>query len=212
MSLRPVICAAAVLLLAACAAVTPERHIRLDAPPGAVAPAAARLNGDLQVLSFQARGLLGERRLAYIDAATGELRQAASLIWEEPPPRAVELLTARFLRAAGVAGVVYMADQRGEAEYTLAGRIERFELLTRPGTPGNAVVEIEFTLLDGKRRRPISAITLCDAEPVGAEGVAAPAFSVATARVLQQLAAVIGSRGAGFQTSHSSRGAACSAG
>lgn len=212
MILSRIIAGAALLALAGCAAVPPERHIRLDAPPGPVAPATNRLNGDLQVLSFQARGLLGERRLAYVDAATGELRQAASLIWEEPPPRALELLTARFLRAAGIAGVVYMADQRGEADYTLAGRVERFELLTRPGTSGTAVVEIEFTLLDGKRRRPISAITLCDAEPIGADGAAAPAFSLAAARVMQQLASVIGARGAAFPASHSPRGAACSAG
>ena len=78
------------LLLSACAAVRGG-----DAPVTMrVAPAFAPgtpAAGSIAIAPVLARGLAGDRRYTYVAAtAPGELRQAASLFWEEPPPRLLE--------------------------------------------------------------------------------------------------------------------------
>lgn len=86
------------LALAGCAAVRGgEAPVTMRLGPG-FAPGAPA-SGSIAVAPVLARGLAGDRRYTYVTAAApGELRQAASLFWEEPPPRVLERALADALR------------------------------------------------------------------------------------------------------------------
>ncbi len=206
------IAAATLVALAGCSAVPEPHNLRLDAP-FAVAPALRSLDGDLQVESFTARGLLGDRRLAYVDAdAPGELRQSATLFWEEPPADAAAIVTAAVLRAAHAAPVVTGVASRGLAEYWLSARLDRFEYV-RSRSGGSAVVDVEFTLTRAGDHRVLMVMSACAATPVaGDERNLAVAFDDAMGRVLADLVPDLTRRGAaaaGAPDSGARRGPGC---
>ena len=87
----PMIFQAAILTaLGGCAVVgKPETPTTMRLSPSFAEPASARAATSLSVAAVQARGLTADRRYIYVDrAAPAELRQAATLFWEEPQPRA----------------------------------------------------------------------------------------------------------------------------
>lgn len=177
------------LLLAGCGSGPPERVLRL-APEGA--PAAAQtpvLGGSLQVLSFNARGLLAEPRLAYVDwRSPGELLQYASIRWDEAPARTVEQALARHLRSANLAATVFAADNRAAGDYWLSGRLERFEQVI--GRDGSSVaVKIDFSLLRARDRALTFAGTYCASAAMADAGPAAalPAFEAALGGLFDRL-------------------------
>jgi hypothetical protein len=179
---RAVLLAASVLAAAALARCAPpqERYLRLDAT-GAEFPASARpaLAGNVQLLPFRARGLLGDRHVVYLDpAAPGEARPSATLVWEDAPPIAVARIAARVLQAAAIAPAVLPPDARGLAAFWLDGSLDRFELVTRPGGPDAAVARIEFTLLAGQSRSPAMIARYCRSEPAGADPAGAFARAI----------------------------------
>jgi ABC-type uncharacterized transport system auxiliary subunit len=190
-----------VAALAVCLAMTDcappqERYLRIDAtpvdPPVAARPA---LDGNIQLLPFRARGLLGDRHVVYLDpTAPGEARPSATLIWEDGPPTAVARIAARILQATRIAPAVLPPDALGLAAFTLDGSLGRFELVPGPGGAENAVVQIEFTLLAGPARSPAMIARYCRAEPT--RGDPAAAFSRAISAISAQFAADLLSRAA----------------
>jgi len=138
--------------LAGCAALgKADKPVTMRLSPG-FPTATPNLPGSIAVAPVQARGVTAALRYAYIDsAAPGEIRQAASLFWEEPPPRVIERalvagLKTRFVTVSGPA-VPVPADQR------IAIVLTRFEE-TGAGGAARAVVAFDATVVkDGKITR-----------------------------------------------------------
>jgi len=176
---------AMMLLLAACGSTPENRNIRLDLR-GDVPKVAAPLHGTLQVLPFGARGVLGERRLAYLDAtAPDERKQSASVTWEEYPTQAAMIVAVETLRAAGVADAVFAPDRPGLADYTLSARLDRFELADNA-----AVVDLNVTVLSGEERKAFLMGHYCATVAVSTPGTAAveAAFNEAYRQTMVKLA------------------------
>lgn len=179
------------LLLSGCAlARAPESVTVLRAAPRFEAAAPA-LDGVIAVAPVMARGVAAERRYAYVDrAAPGEVKQAATLFWEEPPPRIAERALVDGLRALTGAAVGPEAAVAGERRLT--ARLERFEEVTG-GHAAEAAVALDVTLLEaGKARlagRYCGAATMAGSSPTQR----AAAFEAALAGAITQLAADIGS-------------------
>jgi hypothetical protein len=110
--------------------------------PGPILPAPT-LAPTFAVAPVQARGLSGGLRYAYVDAATpGEIRQAATLFWEEPPATmlARALVAGLRTRFAAVTG----PDLSLAADRRVVATLDRFEEVTRAGA-AQAVVAFDVT-------------------------------------------------------------------
>jgi ABC-type uncharacterized transport system auxiliary subunit len=179
---------ALLLALAGCAPSQQERVLRLDI---AAAPEAGRaiLDGSVQIVSFGARGLLSEPRLAYVDwRAPGEQLQYAAVRWDESPARTVERALAHYLRKASPGLAVFDADSRAAADYWISGRLDRFEQVVRPG--GNEVaVALDVTLMRTRDRSLVLTGSYCASAPMQGEDVATslPAFEAALIEIFAGL-------------------------
>lgn len=135
-----------VAALAGCAAVKgPDTPVTMRLSPSFTG--AAPVAGSVAVAPVQARGVNGGMRYAYVDAqAPGEIHQAATLFWEEPPPRIMERALVAGLRSrfAAVSGpeLAVPADRRVVAVLT------RFEEMTDGGA-AQAVVGFDVSILSG---------------------------------------------------------------
>jgi ABC-type uncharacterized transport system auxiliary subunit len=190
-------------ILAACSSAPESRNMRLDAP-SEMPVAGAHLQGALQVQPFQARGLLGERRLVYFDAqAPNERKQSASFLWEETPPQAAAIVVTQALRAAKVADAVFAPDQPGIADTMLSARLDRFEL----SADGTAIVDIEVTILKGPQRQAFLMGSYCAQQPRTGDGAAGieAAFNEAFRQVLVHLTQDIAARASGADAPQSAR-------
>lgn len=131
------------LMLPACAALKGgDAPVTMRVSPrftsGPVQPAPT-----LAVAPVQARGVSGGLRYAYVDAATpGEIRQAATLFWEEPPATmlARALVAGLRTRFAAVTG----PDLSLAADRRVVATLDRFEEVTGAGT-AQAVVAFDVT-------------------------------------------------------------------
>ncbi len=129
-------------------------------------------------------------RYAYVDPARpGEVNQARTLFWEEPPPRAlgralVSALRARFASASG-AEVAIPADLR------VLPMLNRFEEVS--GNPGRAVVAFEATVIE--QGKVAHAGSWCASAPFAGNSPSAraqafeAALASATGAFVQDLAA-----------------------
>ena len=136
------------LALAGCAAVR-----------GGDAPVTMRLNpgfaagtpgaGSIAVAPVLARGLAGDRRYTYVvAAASGELRQAASLFWEEPPTRVLERALADGLRTRYTQ--VYPVATSLPADRRVVATLVRFEEEDAGASP-RAVVAFDASVTHAAR-------------------------------------------------------------
>ncbi len=151
--------AALSIVLSACAATKPvETHLlRLEPVIATSATAAA---GSLSLAPVLASGAAGQRAYLYIDrAAPAELRQAKTLMWDEPPPRMAERALVEGLHAQGwtVAG----PDAPAVAPLRVVVRLERFEELEGGGEPAAARAAFHATILAGPERRPLADRRYC---------------------------------------------------
>lgn len=165
-----------------------ESTLRVDVADPAVRPTGPR-GGPLALAPVLARGSAADRRYVYIDPASPrQVRQAATLFWEEPPPRLVERALNQGLSARLNAPVV-AADQAPGAERRLSVRVDRFE--EHSGPTASAVVELDAAVVDLKQRALGFAKTYCGRAPVSgaAPSDRARAFEVALGQVLDAMAA-----------------------
>lgn len=114
------------------------------------------------VTPVQARGVTGALRYAYVDAAAPrEIRQAATLFWEEPPTSVMAraLVSALRSRYAQVAGpdIAISADRR------IVAVIDRFEE-EQTGGQVRAVVAFDVTQVSGGKA--VAAGRYCATSPV----------------------------------------------
>ncbi|MEJ7934373.1 ABC-type transport auxiliary lipoprotein family protein [Sphingobium sp. AN558] len=117
----------------------------------------------LVVAPVQARGMTGALRYAYVDAAApGEIRQAATLFWEEPPPAVLARALVAGLRGrfATVAGpdLALAADRR------VVAVLDRFEEETGGGA-ARAIVAFDVTQV--AQGKAIWAGRYCATRPIG---------------------------------------------
>jgi ABC-type uncharacterized transport system auxiliary subunit len=166
------------MLLSACAALKGgDAPVTMRLSPR-FAPAAPSLAAPSFVVApVQARGLIGGQRYAYVDAAApGEIRQAATFFWEEPPADAVGRalvagLRSRFASVSGP-GLPLTADRR------VVAVLDRFEEVSAAGS-ARALVAFDATqVMAGKA---VTSGRYCGSAPIaGAAGsVRAAAFQTA---------------------------------
>src|SRR5690606_9057751 len=115
------------LAVSGCAALAePDEATVLRAAPTFERTAGVMAGPAIAVSPVQAQGAAGDRRYAYVDRAQpGVVRQAATLFWEDPPPRMLQQalidgLTARGGKAVGPAVPV-------ETGRRVSASLQRFE-------------------------------------------------------------------------------------
>lgn len=128
---------AAVLLavgLAGCASPAPPRDsfYRLTVAPEVAVLEHPVLPGVLEVNRLDVDGVLSERGLAYAEA-DGALARYRYDLWSDAPATALQMELADTLRRAGVAEQVVTPDLRVPPEWTVRGRLFRFEVLPDSG-------------------------------------------------------------------------------
>jgi hypothetical protein len=187
-----------ILILVACVAagcggLPADRKIRIDLPaPPAVHPLAdAGLS--LRLLRFAARGDLQERNLAYVEAASPtDVRQAATIVWEEPPEVAASAYLAAALRDAGVN--VIGTGIPGVTNYIGTGMVQRFELVG--GATGTAIVALDFAVSDAKSGDAWMTASYCASAATSDRGLAAvqAAFQKSLAEIAGHVVADMAAR------------------
>jgi ABC-type uncharacterized transport system auxiliary subunit len=144
----------------------------------------------ISVAPVQAGGVAAQRRYAYVDrSAPREVKQAATLFWDEPPARVLEraLVDGLRTRFAVVAG----ADTATVAEQRLVVRLDRFEEQTAGGQGAEASVAFDATALGVRDRKISLSGRYCARAPVTGEQPSdrARAFEAAVADAVLRLAA-----------------------
>ena len=149
-------------LTASCAAVKGgDEPVTMRLSPAFPADAQKQA-GSIAVAPVQARGVTGAQRYAYVESgAPGEIRQAKSFFWEEPPPRILERALVAGLRGryASVTGpeLSLGADRR------VVAVLNRFEEMS--GAEAKAIVVFDASLIaDGKLAR---SGHYCGSAPIG---------------------------------------------
>jgi hypothetical protein len=173
------------LLLAGCGSVPPARWIRIDPPSdaplaGALFPAPHAI---VQVEPFAARGLLRQHPMAYLDrAAPTDLRQAATIVWEEAPGGAAATYMTDWLRRYGIEAAAPTIPL--VPTYTLRGLVQRFELVGN-GKTGVATVALDLSLVRARTGAPWFSGSYCAAVPAAGPQLRAVeiAFDAALARI-----------------------------
>lgn len=150
------------------------------------------------VAAVQARGLSGGMRYAYVDAAApGEIHQAATYFWEEPPADSlaralVAGLRTRFATVTGPA-LALSADRR------VVATLDRFEELS---AAGGAQAVVAFDVTQVAQGKAIWAGRYCATRPIASAAgtVRAAAFQGA---IEQAVAAFVQDVAAGTVTAAS---------
>jgi ABC-type uncharacterized transport system auxiliary subunit len=119
-----------------------DHYYRIDAGIPS-APAAKKLEGNLQIDRLRADALTGKRQLLYKETAgASEIRQHPYQRWADPPSILLQTELVSFLSAAAVADSVIAATARVKPDYVVSGRIREFERVLGPEV--HAVVEIQL--------------------------------------------------------------------
>lgn len=177
------------MLLAGCAAVKPaDKPVTLRLSPPVTASAAPVVDHAYAVAPVVTRGLAGSLRYTYVDAgAPAELRQAATLFWEEPPPRVLERalvagLRTRFTRVTG-------PGLPGATQSRVLAELDRFEEVSAGGA-ARALVAFAVVLSD----RPKESGDYCASIAVGgsAPSARAAAFDAAMSTAVAHFVADLG--------------------
>ena len=152
---------AAAVALVGCAATKPaDRLVTMRLSPAVPVSETSRIPDAITVAPVQGRGLAGATRYTYIDSATpSELRQAATLRWEESPTAVVERALTASLRTrfANVAGAAMgLPSARRVVAY-----LDRFEE-TGAGGAARATVAINVTVTGN----PLLAGRYCATAPI----------------------------------------------
>lgn len=119
---------AGVFALAACASPAPPRDnfYRLDAVPQVRALEKAVLPGVVEINRLDVDGALSERGLAYQEK-DGALARYSYDLWSDAPATSVQMALAEALRRSNMAGQVVTPDLRVPPDWTIRGRLLRFE-------------------------------------------------------------------------------------
>lgn len=178
------------LVLAGCAAVKPaDKPVTLRLSPPVTASAGPAIDHGLAVAPVVARGLAGSLRYTYVDAAApAELRQAATLFWEEPPPRVLERALVAGLRTR-FSGVAAPGTPTGARSRVIAG-LDRFEEASAGGA-ARALVAFTVALSDQPKESGgyCASVAIAGSAPSARAAAFDAAISLAVARFVADLAA-----------------------
>jgi ABC-type uncharacterized transport system auxiliary subunit len=119
-----------------------DHYYRIDAGvPDA--PAAKKLEGNLQIDRLRADALTGKRQILYKETAnSSKIRQHPYQLWSDPPTILLQAELVSFLSAAAAADSVISATARVKANYAVSGRIREFERVLGPKV--HVIVEIQL--------------------------------------------------------------------
>lgn len=131
---RAALVGATLAALAGCASPAPPRDnfYRLAVGAPATPLDKPRLPGVLEVNRLDTDGALTERALAYQEP-DGALARYAYDLWSDAPATAFQQNAAEYLRAAHVAEQVVTPDLRVPPDWSLRGRLTRFEYIPSAG-------------------------------------------------------------------------------
>lgn len=135
-------------VLSACASPAPpkDNFYRLDAVASVQALDKAVLPGVLEVNRLDVDGALSERGLAYQDK-DGALARYSYDLWSDAPATALQLALAETLRQAHAADTVVTPDLRVPPDWTLRGRLFRFEYLP---DQGRVAVKLQLAVVSAR--------------------------------------------------------------
>jgi ABC-type uncharacterized transport system auxiliary subunit len=143
------------LLVSACSVQppVPEDHFyRL--PAASLKAVLAPLANELAVKRFVTDGLHSERAMLYSEPDQPlSLKQYHYHYWNDAPPSMIQEHIIYSFRHAGVSKQVVNYDPARRSEYTLKGKIRRFEQINR-GSSSSIVIDIELRL-DNKSGDPV---------------------------------------------------------
>ncbi len=136
----------ALLSCGGAAVISSDHYYRLVTEPDIKVAQSPKLDGILAVRRFATDGPHSGRAIVYSRAEEPmELYSYRYHFWTEPPARLVQGQLVQFLRQAGVARSSYRQDPALRAEFIMAGRLQRFEIVRSPTDP-TAVVAMEVSL------------------------------------------------------------------
>lgn len=135
-------------VLSACASPAPpkDNFYRLDVAASVRALDRAVLPGVIEVNRLDVDGALSERGLAYQEK-DGALARYSYDLWSDAPATALQLALAETLRHAHAADTVVTPDLRVPPDWTLRGRLYRFEYL--PGQ-GRVAVKMQLAVVSAR--------------------------------------------------------------
>lgn len=174
--------------LLACAQPAPpaDNFYRLDVAQPAVRAGGPVLPGVLEVNRLEADGVLSERALAWQDK-DGSLARYRYDLWAEAPGALVQDQLAEMLRAQRAADSVVTPDLRVPPDWTLRGKLKRFELLPEQG---KVVARLQLSVVSAKNGQLVLLETYTSEMPSAADPKSATAaLARATADILSRFAA-----------------------
>ena len=136
------------LALAGCAMMgKADAPVTMRLAPAFAATGQGLLAKSVMVSPVRAGGALAAQRYAYLDPARpAEINQAATLLWEEPPPRLVERALVAGLRSRYA--VVTGPEAPVAADLRIIAVLTHFEERSTPGAP-TAQVGFEASAIAG---------------------------------------------------------------
>ena len=162
----------ALLTLSACVspAPPPDAFYRI-APVAAVRHfATPPLPGVLEVQGLTADGVLDERAITVAATAGGPLSHYQYDLWSDPPGRMLQDRLAHVLAAAGVADRVLTPELGVPPDWTLRGKVRRFEHLSGSS---QVAVELELSVVSAHDGSLVLLEDYSALVPTGAGGVEA---------------------------------------
>ncbi len=125
-------------------AAPPDMFYRIEPAPPASRFATPPLPGVLEVERLSADGVVAERALAFAAKEGGPLGHYKYEYWSEPPGVLLQDRLSRHLAAAGAADRVVTPDIGVLADWTLRGKVRRFEQLA---ATGQVAVELQLSVI-----------------------------------------------------------------
>lgn len=182
-----------VLILAGCTQSPPPKSdtfYRLELPAAEKVAATPPVAGILEISRLDVDGVLSQRQLAYVDERTPVNVQSYRYeLWVDAPGSLVQGALVDYLRAANLARTVLTPDTRAIPDFTLRGRIKRFEQVIGGGG-ARAAVEIEFSLSarDGRLLMPPKRYQASAPAASASPQAAVPAIARAVTKIAADLA------------------------
>ncbi|OFX12902.1 MAG: hypothetical protein A2516_03930 [Alphaproteobacteria bacterium RIFOXYD12_FULL_60_8] len=125
-----------------------DQFYRLDIAPPSVVLDKPVLNGGVEIDRFQADGVTIERAIAYSEDKS-QLTQYAYHYWVDTPVLMLRDILVEQMRAAHVAPLVTTPENRAASDFSVLGKVKRFEHRRDNGASA-ALLEIELTVLDAR--------------------------------------------------------------
>ncbi len=180
----------ALSVLGACAqAPVPEDHYYRLTPANTTSKSGVKLDGIIEVERFIADGLLDSRPILFTRSAQStEIQSYHYHFWTQPPSILLQNALTAKLQQTNAANSIVTPDLRIEPDFILAGKIFRFEQITRQKNNENnkVIVSLELSLKNAKLDKLIHLNTYTVEVPSSNASVASAvtAFSTGIGQII----------------------------